>query len=161
MSTNGNDNSNKGLVLGQDLPPHLLAKLKASAETHTKRVVEAQKRLGAYPDPETVTEFDEVDVTEIKLGKSGIFGGNVDEFRGGRRGRNRGQQRGNTNQGGGKGKGGGGSGGGRALPDPKMVHGEVAKILAHLPVAGNSGNIQVGEFNAEFMDASKARYFQR
>lgn len=148
------------IALDQPLPPHLLAKLKRTQEEHTARVLAHQEALGPYPDPADVEEFDEPHLTmDVFPGRIGLFGGDVDSFRRGRQRRpqGRGQQGGK-----GKGKSGGGTSGGtkRPLPNPQLVHQRVAAILAPLPHAGLSGNIQVLLFNAEFGDPSKARYFQ-
>lgn len=156
-------NSGNGLRLDQELPPHLLAKLKKSSEAHTQRILAKKAELGQYPDPAEVEEFDD-DVTEIRFpGRTSAFGpADSDDFRGGRRGgRNRGRQPQQGTKGKGKGKGGSTGGGGkRPLPDPKMVHAEVSRMLQGLPAISLTGNVQIGEFNAEFMDTSKARYFQ-
>lgn len=47
----------------------------------------------------------------------------------------------------------------RPLPNPVVVASEVAKSVANMPLAGNTGNLVFGEWNMEFLDASKAKYF--
>jgi len=48
----------------------------------------------------------------------------------------------------------------RPLPDAKVVAQEVGKVLNDLPMAGNTGDLSIGEWNMEFLNADKARYFK-
>lgn len=148
------------ISLDQPLPEHLAEKLRRTETAHSERVRKQQALLGPYPDPDTVEQFDDdVELTDIiHIGSTHRLFPDVDDFRRGRRGRGRQQQQRGGKQGGGKSKGGGG--GGRPLPNPQMVHAEVQRMLQNIPVAGNTGNVQIGETNCEFMDVSKARYFQ-
>jgi hypothetical protein len=164
MSTN-NGKPRTPIAIDQPLPEHLAAKLRRTAQAHSDRVREQQNLLGAYPDPNDVSEFDDnVDLSDVFHIGSPVSFVDRDDFRGRRRDRrpqNRGRgKQGGGKQGGGKKGGGNGGGGGRPLPNPQLVHAEVAKMLANISVAGNSGNIQILETNCEFMDVSKARYFQ-
>jgi hypothetical protein len=56
-------------------------------------------------------------------------------------------------------KGGGGQGGGKRLPDPKVVFAEVSNAFASLPDASTTGGIVMLEWNMEFLDPTKAAYF--
>ncbi len=47
----------------------------------------------------------------------------------------------------------------RPLPNPKVVASEVGKMLSSIPDATDTGPLKIGEFNMEFLDANKARYF--
>lgn len=159
MSTNSNKPRNP-IAIDQPLPEHLAEKLRRTMAAHTERVNEQRLQLGAYPHPDDVSEFDEnVNLADVFHIGSPVSFANIDrdDFRGGRN--RRPQQRGGGKTGGNK--GGGNSGGGkRPLPNPQMVHAEVAKMLQGIPVAGNTGNLQILETNCEFMDVSKVRYFQ-
>lgn len=48
----------------------------------------------------------------------------------------------------------------RPLPDAKVVASEVAKTLANMPKAEQTGDLQIGEWNMEFLTADKAKYFR-
>jgi hypothetical protein len=162
--SNNTGKSKHPIALDQPLPEHLAEKLRQSSRKHSERVRQQQSLLGAYPDPNTVEQFDDdVDSADVTfLGSTHALFGDVDNFRGGRRGRGRQKQpqQGRGKQGGNKGGGGHSGGGRRPLPNPAMVHAEVARMLATVPVAGMTGNVQIGETNCEFMDRSKAVYFQ-
>jgi hypothetical protein len=167
MSNSQNSKTRTPIALDQPLPEHLAEKLRQSARAHTERVRNQQQLLGAYPHPDEVEKFDDdVELTDIiHIGSSHkAFDSSFDDFRGGRRGRGRQQQNRGSNkggkQGGGKTKGGSGGGGKRPLPNPQMVHAEVAQMLQNIPVAGMTGNVQILETNLEFCDKSKAIYFQ-
>jgi hypothetical protein len=54
---------------------------------------------------------------------------------------------------------GGGQGGGKRLPDPKVVFAEVSNAFASLPDAGTTGSVVMLEWNMEFLDPTKAAYF--
>lgn len=47
----------------------------------------------------------------------------------------------------------------RPLPDAKVVASEVREAVKHMPQAGPKGDLILGEWNMEFLDASKAKYF--
>jgi hypothetical protein len=170
--SNSNGKTRTPIALHEDLPEHLAEKLRQSARAHSERVRTQQSLLGAYPDPEQIEKFDEdVDLTDIiHLGSTHkAFDTTFDSFRGNRRGRGRqpqgrgGKQGGNKgggNKGGGNKGGGSGGGGKRPLPNPQLVHAEVAQMLQNIPVAGMKGNVQIGETNCEFMDTSKVNYFK-
>ncbi len=49
----------------------------------------------------------------------------------------------------------------RPLPNPDTVANEVGKLVARIPNASDTGPLKIGEFNMEFLDADKARYFQK
>lgn len=63
----------------------------------------------------------------------------------------------------GKGKGKGKKGGPKTpkWPDANAVWKEVVKMFSGMPVAGNEGNIVVMEQNCEFLNLSKAKYFEK
>lgn len=71
--------------------------------------------------------------------------------------------RGKKNKGGGKGgargKGGSKSGGGKQLPSAQDVDTVVTSYLKGLTDVGMQGNLVYGEFNAEFLDATKANRY--
>lgn len=143
------------LVFGQDLPEHLLLPLIEKSKAHTAEVL---ANLVTYPDPDDVEEFDE-DVSAFELGFPSIDLSNSLGYRRDRR-RNQGRGQQGRNQGGkGKSKGGGGRRPPQ-LPNPAMVHAEVTQAVQHIPHAGNKGNLQVIEFNGEFLDDTKANYFK-
>lgn len=48
----------------------------------------------------------------------------------------------------------------RPLPDAKVVAREVEKTLANMPKAEHTGDLQIGEWNMEFLTADKAKYFK-
>lgn len=47
----------------------------------------------------------------------------------------------------------------RPLPDAKVVASEVRDAVKHMPKAAPKGDLILGEWNMEFLDASKAKYF--
>ena len=47
----------------------------------------------------------------------------------------------------------------RPLPDAKVVASEVREAVKHMPKAGPKGDLILGEWNMEFLEASKAKYF--
>ncbi len=47
----------------------------------------------------------------------------------------------------------------RPLPDAKVVASEVRDAVKHMPQAGPKGDLILGEWNMEFLDAGKAKYF--
>lgn len=47
----------------------------------------------------------------------------------------------------------------RPLPDAKVVASEVREAVKHMPKAAPKGDLILGEWNMEFLDASKAKYF--
>jgi len=49
----------------------------------------------------------------------------------------------------------------RPLPDADVVAAEVAKSLADMPGAKTDGDLVLGEWNTEFLNAEKANYFQK
>ncbi len=49
----------------------------------------------------------------------------------------------------------------RPLPDANTVATEVTRSMANMPMATNSGNLVLGEWNMEFLDSSKAKYFSK
>lgn len=149
---NRKSNSSNELRHGEPIPAHLLKRLVDSSNAHTANVLANRIQ---YPDPDTMRpeDFDDFPTAPI----TGPFKGEgffptVDELEvSGRRG-----QRGKS-----KGKGKSGGGGRRPqLPNPAIVAQEVAAAMQNVALAGNTGNLQVGEFNGEFLDVSKARYFQ-
>ena len=48
----------------------------------------------------------------------------------------------------------------RPLPDAKVVADEVGKAIKDMPLAAEKGDLQIGEWNMEFLTADKARYFK-
>ncbi|MBX9691150.1 MAG: hypothetical protein K2Z81_02130, partial [Cyanobacteria bacterium] len=48
----------------------------------------------------------------------------------------------------------------RNLPNPQTVLAEVKRVMAGVPKAGNTGNVVIGEWNMEFLDTTKAKYFK-
>ena len=62
----------------------------------------------------------------------------------------------------GKSKGGSkGGGGGKRLPDPKVAFNIFSTVLgAHLKPVDGTGNVKIIEWNAEFLNQSKAEYFE-
>jgi hypothetical protein len=48
----------------------------------------------------------------------------------------------------------------RPLPDAKVVASEVGKVLKDMPLAKDTGDLQIGEWNMEFLTKDKAQYFK-
>jgi hypothetical protein len=60
-----------------------------------------------------------------------------------------------------KGGGGGGGGSGKRLPDPLVAHKIFSTILgAHLKPVDGTGNVKLLNWNAEFLNDTKVRYFK-
>jgi endonuclease/exonuclease/phosphatase family metal-dependent hydrolase len=135
------------IVLGQDLPQCHLNKLIRTSQAYTEQV--NSQRI-EWPDPDTV-DFDAAPedgeagkLLEYEVNPKGFLSNDLGI-------RNRAAKKG--------GKKGGGSGKPK-LPNPKDVLAEVQKTFANIPYAGMTGNLLVGEFNGEFLDLSKAKYFR-
>lgn len=126
------------IVPGEDLhPAHAKRLAKISAE-YTKRVNESRIE---YPDPDAIDfDADNLEATGYEVHPNGFLtndlGVNLRAKKGG----------------GGKGK--------PKLPNPQVVLAEVQKYYKDVPTAGTKGNLVLGEFNVEFGDASKAKYFR-
>lgn len=138
--------SHAKIVLGQDIPQVHVNRLIRRSKEYTELC--NQNRI-EWPDPDTVDhEADndpqlEYDVTPqgFLSNPLGILNRAIAQAAHG-------------------GKKGGKGGKAPKLPNPKTVHAEVAKSLAGIPLAGMTGNIALAEFNGEFLDVSKARYFR-
>ncbi|MBC7999963.1 MAG: hypothetical protein IAF58_18555 [Leptolyngbya sp.] len=165
--------------------PAWLKKIGDESRAHTENVLASKVE---HPDPDEV-DFDNLDLDALNaLGFTGkvssqdlmeslgvtrriVLGKTFDPVlyaRGrGRKGRrNRGNQGGNQgNQGGKQGAQGGGKkpkgGGGRALPKPSDVDTVVSQYLTGLSDVGMEGDLVIGEFNMEFLDAAKVKLFQQ
>ncbi|MBY0359571.1 MAG: endonuclease/exonuclease/phosphatase family protein [Candidatus Obscuribacterales bacterium] len=125
--------------LGEDLPPQHLQRLIAQSKAYTEQV---NRNRIVYPDPDAV-DLDSAEA-EFEIDPQGFLSNDI-----GKRIRNKRKSQ----------KGGGG-GSKPKLPNPQVVLAEVQKTFANLPVASTKGNLQFLEFNAEFGDASKAKYFK-
>lgn len=125
------------VVPGQDLHPCHLKKVIAASKAYTEEV--NANRI-VYPDPATI-DFDSEEA-EFQVSPSGFISNALGLA-----------QRAKAN------KGGGGQGKPK-LPNPQTVLTEIRKYYQGLPAAGTKGNLILGEFNAEFGDSSKARYFK-
>lgn len=143
-----------------DIPSNMLLtdyerkQLIAKTKKHNA-TLEANKVV--YPDPEEVA-FDELDLPTIQvLGFKGFDpkSTNLSALFGGGRQRNKNKSRGGKS-GGGRG---GSGGGGKQLPNPNVVLAVVQGMIGSLPAAAMTGKLYFGEFNAEFGDRSKARFF--
>ena len=158
-----------------ELPEHLLKQLIEKTHAHTAVTVANLKK---HPDPKKhdklvrqgLASYHDVDVTKGFIFPSATTDiiGNLepDDFRGGRnrnrRNRNQGNQAGGGSQRSPKGKSkSGGSSGGSApkVMDPKVVLAAVTSHFATLPYAGMTGNVQIGDFNGEFLDDTKYRFY--
>ena len=158
-----------------ELPQHLLDALIEKTKAHTAVTVANLKKhpdrhehaklvkqgLASYHDPREGFTFPS-EATNI------IGSLEPDDFRGGRnrnrRNRNQGNQGGNggRSQGSPKGKSKGKTGGGGSGPkvmDPKVVLAAVQQHFVNLPYAGMTGNLQIGDFNGEFLDDTKYRFY--
>lgn len=135
------------LTLSQELSPKQLSKLIRKSEEHSRQI--AATRF-TYPDPDEYMRQLETGDTDKPSFGAGISTEDQPLFEAfASRRRKKGKK---TKQG----KGGGGS---KPLPNPQVVATEVAKYFAGVPVAGSAGPVQVAEFNGEFLDASKAKFF--
>lgn len=125
------------IVAGEDLHPAHLAKVIRASEEYTKKV---NARRIEFPDPDTINWDSEE--AEFQLDSSGFLSNAL-----GIKSRKQ------------KSKGGGG-GNQPKLPNPQTVLTEVLKYYQGLQPVGMKGNLVLGEFNAEFGDSSKAKYFK-
>lgn len=144
-----NNNARKGKnhrpVVRTHVTPGHLARIKALEAEHTQLLL--ANRI-EYPHPD---EFHTLDLSEVQA--RGFFGKvdlDLDSLgtlamlaRGKRKGKGKAQQ--------GRGKTG--------LPNPQTVLAEVKKSITGMKPVDNTGNIVEGEWNMEFLDATKARYF--
>ncbi|MBY0549670.1 MAG: hypothetical protein K2W95_20500 [Candidatus Obscuribacterales bacterium] len=136
------------IVLGEDIPQVHLQRLIKDRAAYTEKVNATRIE---WPDPDDVN-FDEPETDSLldyDLTPDGFLSNPLGIL-------NRAVAKAAKKKGG---KGGGGQKAPK-LPNPKVVHAAVAKSLTHIPLAGMSGNAQFAEFNGEFLDVSKARYFR-
>lgn len=129
------------IVLGKDLPAAHLSRLIRTSQEYTERV-NAQRI--EWPDPDTIDfDSDNADekLLEYQIDPKGFLSNEL-----GIKNRTR--------------KGGSKGGGKPKLPKPADVLAEVKKSFANIPYAGMKGNLLVGEFNGEFLDLAKAKYFR-
>lgn len=145
-------NNNK-IVIGEDLPEHHVRRLIELSRQHTAAV--NANRI-EWPDPATVDFDNPGPELEFDLHDNGFLTNELGVSQ--RKQRQRRQRRGGNR--GGKGANKGGGQGKPKLPNPSDVLAEVKKSFAKLPYASTKGNVQTAEFNAEFGDSSKARYFK-
>ncbi len=110
-----------------------------------------------YPPKEL--HFELSDAAAQKLGFTGLgpllpdvlgFQGDTRDFFHGKGKRNKNRSQGK----------GGNKGGGKRLPDPKVVYGVVDRVMGSLPDAPADGGLIVIEWNMEFLDPTKAAYFE-
>ncbi len=135
---------NAQIVLGQDLPNVHLQRLIRTSEEYTSKV-NAQRI--EWPDPETIdfdSEDEDTSLLEYEVHPNGFLSNQLGIQNRAKKG----------------GKGGKGGGGKPKLPNPKDVLAEVQKTFVNMPYAGLLGNLAVGEFNGEFLDQAKAKYFR-
>jgi len=165
-----------GIRLNQrkTVPPSHLARIIAAEHAYTAHV-NANKIV--YPDPDEIQFLNPFKIKQLgfmdhELGDFGIEPMEPDNFRGkrGRRGRDRkrnrrGGNRGGGNQGGGS-QGGGNQGGGKGKPgktlvDPKVAYAEATAALAAagLKKVTGTGDAVSLEWNMEFLDESKVKYY--
>ncbi len=167
------EHPDQGAVDFDSLTPEQLAEMgfdgKVSAEDLLKKFGIAKRTsLGKTFNP---ADFG-IEELDFRKGRGRNRGRGRNSNRGRRgNGGNGGGNQGNPNQGGQgaqqpqgrsktakKGKSGGGRGG-KQLPKASDVDTVVASYLKGLNDAGKDGNIRIGEFNAEFLDAAKANAF--
>lgn len=135
--------------------PTDLAKLIKSSEEHTARTVEDQF---TWPDPDTL-EFDDDGFSRQEFVST--YSDQLGFDRRSRRNRRNRQQQQPRRKGKGKGGGNSGSGGGnQKLPNPNVTEQGVRKSLSGMPKATATGDLQLFEFNALFLDTSKYAYFK-
>ena len=123
------------IVPGQDLHPAHLERIKRASAAYTAKV-NAERIV--YPDPDTV-DFDS-DAVEFDVHPNGFVTNALGIMKRGKK-----------------------SAGGPSkpkLPNPQTVLTEIRKYYNGAPPVGAKGNLILGEFNAEFGDSSKARYFK-
>lgn len=133
------------IVLGQDIPEVHLQRLIKDRQAYTDKV--NAERI-EWPNPDDIN-FDEPDtepLLDFDVTPQGFLSNPMGIL-------NRAVAKAAK-----KGKGGGGKA--PKLPNPKVVLAEVQKTLANMTGAGMTGNVKCGEFNGEFLDVSKARYFK-
>lgn len=136
----------------EEVSPGHLKRIIAVSEARTREIEESRV---VYPDPDL---FDSLDLSGVKaLGftdKVEWDPADLDILFARRRSRkSRGKQQGGQ-------RGGSQSQGGKkGLPDPKIVAAKVYDIIKNFKVVGNDGNVVMGTWNMEFLDASKAKYF--
>ncbi|MBX9572080.1 MAG: hypothetical protein K2X77_24520 [Candidatus Obscuribacterales bacterium] len=128
------------VVPGQDLHPAHLERVIRASKAYTEEV--NRSRI-VYPDPNSI-DFEGEDA-EFQVNPAGFISNALGLAQRAMRG---------------KGKGGGGGNKQPKLPNPQTVLTEIRKYYQGLPPVGMKGNLVLGEFNAEFGDSSKARYFK-
>jgi hypothetical protein len=151
------------------VPPSHLARIIAAEQAYTDHV---NANKVTYPDPDEIEFLNPFEIKKLgfvghDLEHLGIESMEPQGFRGkGRRNRDRKRNRGRGgnqgNQGGGQQQQGGGKGKpGKKLVDPKLAYSEVRKALdaAGLKPVTNTGDAMSLEWNMEFLDETKVKYY--
>jgi hypothetical protein len=149
--------SSRRIRTDQPLPEHVRQRLIAVENQYTDYCLENRRE---YPDPNDP----DADEADLVLSPQGILvPSGTKSFMQSARGKNRRRRSRGKNKGSSGSKGGNrnkAKGGSQKLPNPQVVASEVATTLAGLPKAGTKGNLHVLEFNALFLDVSKAKYYE-
>lgn len=126
------------IVIGHDLPVAEVKRLTRLSKAYTKKV-NAERIV--WPDPDQV-DFDGNDI-EIDFKPEGFISNKLGVVM---RARPKNKK--------------GGGGGKPKLPNPQVVLQEVQASFNGFPTAGATGSLAIAEFNGEFLDAGKAKYFK-